>query len=202
MLLLPITALLAGVAAAFVSDQEYLGFEPEAQEHLGFEHKHQQRPNIVFILTDDQDVHLSSLDYMPYVKKHLIEEGTYFDRHYCTTAVCCPSRVTLMTGKASHNTNITDVNPPYGGYPKFVKQGFNEAYLPVWLQEGGYDVYYTGKLFNVHTVDNYNDPYPAGFKSTVTIPKKTYSRYILIRRTGLSLGSVHIQLPQQHLRFE
>jgi arylsulfatase A-like enzyme len=73
-----------------------------------------RRPNIVFILTDDQDVHLSSLEYMPLVKKHLLEQGTYFGRHYCTTAVCCPSRVTLWTGKAAHNTNITDVNPPYG----------------------------------------------------------------------------------------
>lgn len=72
------------------------------------------RPNIIFILTDDQDVHLSSLDYMPFVKKHLLDEGTYYNKHYCTTAVCCPSRVTLWTGKAAHNTNITDVNPPYG----------------------------------------------------------------------------------------
>ncbi|KAL5341218.1 arylsulfatase [Aspergillus crustosus] len=122
-----------------------------------------QRPNIVFILTDDQDVHLQSLDYMPLVTKHLLDQGTYFNKHYCTTAVCCPSRVTLWTGKAAHNTNITDVNPPYGGYPKFVTQGFNENYLPVWLQNAGYNTYYTGKLFNVHTVDNYNDPPAAGF---------------------------------------
>jgi hypothetical protein len=79
-----------------------------------------RRPNIVFVITDDQDVHLSSLDYMPLVRKHLLEKGTYFNKHYCTTAVCCPSRVTLWTGKASHNTNITDVNPPYGKIFKFV----------------------------------------------------------------------------------
>ena len=72
------------------------------------------RPNVIFILTDDQDVHLESLNYMPLVKKHLLDQGTYYGKHYCTTAVCCPSRVTLWTGKASHNTNITDVNPPYG----------------------------------------------------------------------------------------
>ena len=50
-----------------------------------------------------------------------------------------------------------------GGYPKFISQGFNEAYLPLWLQEAGYDTYYVGKLFNAHTIDNYASPYPAGF---------------------------------------
>ncbi|KAI0009035.1 alkaline-phosphatase-like protein [Xylariaceae sp. FL0662B] len=122
-----------------------------------------RQPNVVFILTDDQDAQLSSLNYMPLVKKHLLDQGTYFSRHYCTTAICCPSRVTLWTGKAAHNTNVTDVSPPYGGYPKFVAQGFNDNYFPVWLQQAGYNTYYTGKLFNAHTVENYNSPYPGGF---------------------------------------
>ncbi|KAH8176395.1 sulfatase domain-containing protein [Sarocladium implicatum] len=124
------------------------------------------RPNVVFILTDDQDVHLNSLDFMPMVRRHLTEKGTTFARHYVTTAVCCPSRVNLWTGRASHNTNITDVKPPYGGYAKFVANGFNEDYLPVWLKEAGYNSYYIGKLFNGHSVDYYDSPYPAGFAGT------------------------------------
>jgi hypothetical protein len=43
-----------------------------------------KRPNIVFILTDDQDVHMNSLDHMPLTQKYLINEGTSFLRHYCT----------------------------------------------------------------------------------------------------------------------
>ena len=50
-----------------------------------------------------------------------------------------------------------------GGYPKFLSQGLNENYLPVWLQEAGYNTYYTGKLFNAHTVDNYNSPHVKGW---------------------------------------
>lgn len=50
-----------------------------------------------------------------------------------------------------------------GGYPKFVSQGFNDAWLPVWLQNADYNTYYTGKLFNAHTVTNYDSPFPAGF---------------------------------------
>lgn len=73
-----------------------------------------KRPNIVFILTDDQDLHMDSLDYMPNVQKLIAEQGTSFKNHFCTNALCCPSRVTLWTGKSPHNTNVTDVNPPHG----------------------------------------------------------------------------------------
>jgi len=73
-----------------------------------------KQPNIVLILTDDQDLHMDSLSYMPHLKKHITDQGTSFHRHYCTVALCCPSRVSLWTGKAAHNTNVTDVNPPHG----------------------------------------------------------------------------------------
>ena len=53
--------------------------------------------------------------------------------------------------------------PVKGGYPKFISQGFNDAWLPVWLQNAGYNTYYTGKLFNAHTLTNYDSPFPAGF---------------------------------------
>jgi N-acetylglucosamine-6-sulfatase len=47
-----------------------------------------------------------------------------------------------------------------------VAQGFNENWLPVWLQAAGYNTYYTGKLFNAHTVENWNSPRPAGWTSS------------------------------------
>ncbi|KAE8450080.1 hypothetical protein EG329_006861 [Mollisiaceae sp. DMI_Dod_QoI] len=125
-----------------------------------------QRPNIVVILTDDQDLHMDSISYMPLLKKHVIDQGTFYKSHYCTTAICCPSRVTLWTGRNAHNTNVTDVFPPYGGYPKFVSQGWNENWLPLWLQDAGYSTFYTGKLFNAHTVENWNSPHPKGWTSS------------------------------------
>lgn len=75
------------------------------------------KPNFVFIITDDQDLHLESLAYQPSVRKRMGEEGTFFSKHYCTVALCCPSRVSLLTGKMAHNTNVTDIAPPYGTYP-------------------------------------------------------------------------------------
>lgn len=104
---LQLIALRLSVASA-VSDQVPFGAPDAAASPSG------TKPNIVFIITDDQDLHLQSLDYLPYVKTHLLDQGLFYKRHYCTTALCCPSRVSLWTGKQAHNTNVTDVHPPYG----------------------------------------------------------------------------------------
>jgi N-acetylglucosamine-6-sulfatase len=66
----------------------------------------QSRPNFVFIMTDDQDLHLSSLDHMPLLQKYLVDEGTTFNKHFCSVSLCCPSRVSLLTGRAAHNTSV------------------------------------------------------------------------------------------------
>ncbi|KAJ5167602.1 uncharacterized protein N7482_003196 [Penicillium canariense] len=133
-------------------------------------------PNILLVITDDQDLELDSISYTPLIEKHLRQKGTFFRNHFVTTALCCPSRVSLWTGRQAHNTNVTDVNPPYGGYPKFVDRGFNENFLPVWLQESGYDTYYTGKLFNSHTIHNYASPHVNGFNgSDFLMDPYTYS---------------------------
>lgn len=72
------------------------------------------RKNIVLILSDDQDAVMDSVAYMPLLKEHIIDRGTHFANHFTTTAICCPARVSLWTGKQPHNTNVTDVSPPYG----------------------------------------------------------------------------------------
>lgn len=107
------------LAAAGLQLATALARDGQHQQPLGVEtspvaNSGRKQPNIIFILTDDQDRHLNSLDFLPFIKKHLTEKGTSYKRHFCTTALCCPSRVSLWTGKQAHNTNVTDVNPPYG----------------------------------------------------------------------------------------
>ncbi|PYI01243.1 Arylsulphatase [Aspergillus sclerotiicarbonarius CBS 121057] len=137
------------------------------QSILGEDHSvPKNRPNIVFILVDDQDLQMDSLNYTPRTMRHIAEQGAIYRNHFVTTALCCPSRVSLWTGKQAHNTNVTEIYPPYGGYPKFVAEGHNDNWLPLWLQDGGYDTYYTGKLFNAHTVDNYHTPFANGFNAS------------------------------------
>ena len=36
------------------------------------------------------------------------------------------------------NTNITDVDAPYGGYDRFTDLGLDQDYLPDWIGAAGY----------------------------------------------------------------
>ncbi|KAF5557612.1 arylsulfatase [Fusarium napiforme] len=140
------------------------------------------KPNIILVLVDDQDVHMESLKHMPLLKKQMADQGTLHTSHYCTTAICCPARVSILTGRLSHNTNVTDVVAPYGkSFPTKSQVFLNDNgnnYLPVWLQEAGYNTYYSGKLLNAHTVENYDKPHAAGWTSSdFLLDPFTYSYY-------------------------
>ena len=57
-----------------------------------------------------------------------------------------------------------------GGYPKFITQGLNDDYLPIWLQEGGINTYYVGKFSNGHTRNNYDKPFAKGWNNSEYVP--------------------------------
>ena len=71
---------------------------------------HGKKPNIVFILSDDQDKRLGSTDFQSVLHREIYAKGTEFTNHFGTTAQCCPARAGLLRGQLSHNTNITHVN--------------------------------------------------------------------------------------------
>lgn len=95
------------------------------------------KPNIVVIMTDDQDARLGSTDVQKHVQK-LMAEGMTLQNHFVTTAQCCPSRTSYLRGQAAHNTNLTHVRAPGGGWEKFTAMGQDKDYLPHWLKKAGY----------------------------------------------------------------
>jgi N-acetylglucosamine-6-sulfatase len=99
------------------------------------------RPNIVFIITDDQRA--DELSVMPNVNARLIQQGTNFSKNFSTYPLCCPARATFLTGQYSHNHGVLDV-PPNGGY----RQLNHTNTLPVWLQKAGYHTIHIGKYLN------------------------------------------------------
>ncbi|KAL9114548.1 MAG: hypothetical protein Q9227_001629 [Pyrenula ochraceoflavens] len=134
------------------------------------------KKNVLFILVDDQDKWMDSMDVMPKVKSLIGDKGITYNRHFCTTALCCPARVSILTGQCTQsNTNVTDVGGPNGGYHKFIEQGYNDNYLPKWLQKGGVNTYYLGKMFNGITVGNFRNPFPAANSLSLTLDPGMYN---------------------------
>ncbi|KAI0710754.1 alkaline-phosphatase-like protein [Earliella scabrosa] len=116
-------------------------------------------PNVLFFFTDDQDLLLGSMDYVDAITERVQNHGFTFDNHHATVSLCCPSRVALLRGQHAHNTNITHVAAPGGGYEKFVASGQDLDYLPHWINRAGYRAEHIGKLMNGYGVDNWaNSP--------------------------------------------
>ena len=100
------------------------------------------RPNIVVVMTDDQD--FRSMSAMPQTRKLIARRGTTFDTNVVNFPLCCPSRATFLTGQYAHNHGIQWNNAPDGGY-----YALDQAKtLPVWLSRAGYETIHIGKYLN------------------------------------------------------
>ncbi len=104
-----------------------------------------EKPNIIFIMTDDHATHAisaygglySNIAPTPNIDR-LANEGVMLTNAFCTNAICGPSRAAILTGKYSH------VN----GYLKNYKGGrFNNTQwtFPKALQNDGYQTALIGK---------------------------------------------------------
>ncbi len=104
------------------------------------------KPNIVVIQSDDQTYGQFTREVMPKTFKLLVDHGTSFNDYIVTTALCCPSRASLLTGQYAHNHGVlTNGLGGGGGYPALIDKG---NVLPVWLREAGYNTIHVGKFLN------------------------------------------------------
>jgi hypothetical protein len=102
------------------------------------------KPNIVLILTDDQ--RWDTLWAMPHVRTLLGRHGMTFRNAFVTTALCCPSRASILTGKTSRHTGVYQNVPPHGGAPAFR----DTSTIATWLHGAGYTTGYVGKYLNAY----------------------------------------------------
>lgn len=114
----------------------------------------QERPNILLIITDDQDfatigayggnVLTPNID-------RLAEEGMRFNRGYCTSSSCSPSRYAVMTGRLASRCSsdeFKEKNAP--GEPAYITNDAivlepDRPTLPQALRAGGYRTGFVGK---------------------------------------------------------
>jgi N-acetylglucosamine-6-sulfatase len=109
-----------------------------------------ERPNIVFVLTDDQFPGTENA--MPALKKDIISQGVEFINMTSTYPLCCPARATIERGQYAHNTHIYGNELPLGGWAKFRDQGLQDSTIATWLHDAGYQTGLFGKYMN-----NYGD---------------------------------------------
>jgi N-acetylglucosamine-6-sulfatase len=82
------------------------------------------------------------------VNRALVRKGVTFRNNFATYPVCCPSRVTFLTGQYAHNHHVTANVPPHGGYPDFVHDVPPHRLLPVRLHRAHYRTGYVGTYLN------------------------------------------------------
>jgi len=97
--------------------------------------------NVVFILSDDH-----RYDFMGFMKKvpgletphmdRMAREGAHLENAFVSTALCSPSRASILTGQYAHTHTIVDNNAPMPEGLTFFSQ---------YLQEKGYKTGFFGK---------------------------------------------------------
>jgi len=103
-------------------------------------------PNIVVIMTDDQD-DTSSMAYMPKAHSLIAAQGITFANSFVNLPLCAPSRASFLTGQAAYNHGIRANSPlDGGGWEAFKAKEANS--LPVWLKAAGYRTALIGKYLN------------------------------------------------------
>jgi arylsulfatase A-like enzyme len=117
------------------------------------------RPNVVFVLTDDQRWDTISLNERSQVKTPNIDrlgkEGVYFRNAFCTTSLCSPSRASILSGLYAHTHGVLD---NFTEYPNDLPS------FPRSLHDAGYTTGYIGK----YHMGEENDEKRPGFDYFVT----------------------------------
>lgn len=103
--------------------------------------KRDRRPNVVFILTDDQRWDCLSVAGHPFLKTphmdRLANEGVRFANAFVTTSLCSPSRASFLSGLYAHThgviNNFTDYPATLPSYPRALHDaGYETAYIGKW----------------------------------------------------------------------
>ena len=101
------------------------------------------RPNIIFLMADDQCTYSMGCYGTPGVKTpnldQLARDGMIFDNHYDTTAICMASRANVMTGMYEYKTGC---NFEHGA---LLIEHWQKSY-PILLRKAGYQTAFAGKI--------------------------------------------------------
>jgi N-acetylglucosamine-6-sulfatase len=105
-------------------------------------------PNVVVVMTDDQTI--ADMRVMKATKRLFAKRGVSFSNSFASFPLCCPSRVTFLTGQYAHNHGVkSNKGSEDGGYEHYD----DSDSLPITLQDAGYRTGFIGKYLNGYKVD-------------------------------------------------
>jgi arylsulfatase A-like enzyme len=100
----------------------------------------QQRPNIIYIMSDDHDAQAISAYDKTLIQTpgfdRIANEGIRFTRCFVGNSICSPARATLLTGQHSHKNGVKD---------NFTRFDSSRTTMPKLLQQAGYQTALIGK---------------------------------------------------------
>ncbi|XP_064551662.1 N-acetylglucosamine-6-sulfatase-like isoform X1 [Drosophila montana] len=105
-------------------------------------------PNVLLVLSDDQDVELHGLYPLQQTSKLLSKYGTQFTNAFTSTPICCPARASLLTGQYAHNHRTINNSLSGGCNGPYWRKMFEPRSLPTLLQKHGYQTFFAGKYLN------------------------------------------------------
>ena len=112
------------------------------------QHSAEIKPNIIFILTDDQDSILGGLIPMLQTIKMIGKKGVTLGNYLVTTPLCCPSRSSILTGQYVHNHKVINNSVQGECSGPTWQQGPERRAFATHLKQAGYNTFFAGKYLN------------------------------------------------------
>lgn len=109
----------------------------------------QKKMNIIFILSDDH--RYDAMGFMNRIQglqtpgmDRMAKEGAHIKNAFVSTALCSPSRASILTGQYAHTHTVVDNDAPLPA---------NLVFFPQYLQKNGYQTAFFGKWHMGNTGD-------------------------------------------------
>jgi arylsulfatase A-like enzyme len=145
-----------------------------------------QPPSFLVIQTDDQTLdglyatfREPAIRAMPNTLDMIAKRGETFNDYYVSYPLCCPSRVSLLTGRYAHSHGVKGNIQPNGGYFGFSFRAATTHNLATWLQGAGYRTIHVGKFLNGYGDEPYSSgaEVPPGWSAWHTVLKADTTHY-------------------------
>lgn len=127
----------------------------------------EQKPNILFIMTDQQAAHMMSCAGNDFLHTpamdSLADQGIRFEKTYCTNPICAPSRISMVTGMMPCRLGAEDNE--MSGKIDGLSDEIVENSMGNLMKKAGYETFYGGKVHLCNSIKPHETNYDEIFRN-------------------------------------